>query len=243
MNEGIEAFQDLFNPDNHASKLPLGIAYIVPAEAVGENPVVLGHHIPEPESIPADYTKSTIEIPPQNLAFLNRFVKLSQYADASLVLTRTGHETRDFLTRTTFGNPFIRFKLRNGNEIPHQQLSYGEKRLLTFLIKLFFHPAAIVVDELANGLHYAWIEACIEMLEAHGTQAFLSSQNPLLLDALPLSRETFGSVHGIVICEFDEEGGQMVWRNPSAREAEDFFASYDVGIQYISEIMRNMGLW
>jgi hypothetical protein len=167
---------------------------------------------------------------------------LTQYTDARVIFTKTYAKVEDGMSIQVFANPLARFTLRNGNQIPHHQLSFGEKRLLAFLIKFYNQPAAIIVDELGNGMHHAWIERCIELIDETDTQAFLTSQDPLLLDCLPLSRETYGTNHSLVICELTDSG-EMLWRNLTPAEVEDFFRSHDVGIQHISEIMRVKGLW
>lgn len=237
MEEGVETFTALLGPSTGSALPKLGLTIVT--SDIGN--VVTGQHVDFSNRLVVRASDNVVEISPDLFPALRRFLELSQYVDATLLLTRVAHEASKDLEIATFGNPFIRFKLHNGNEIPHQQLSYGEKRLLTFLIKLYDHPAAIVVDELANGMHHAWLDACIDMLVDFETQAFLSSQNPLLLDGLPINEEGFGK-HGVVVCESDEQG-HMVWRNLSERETRDFLDSLAVGIMHISEIMRSKGLW
>ncbi|KIG16958.1 hypothetical protein DB30_03942 [Enhygromyxa salina] len=171
-----------------------------------------------------------------------RFIELTQYTDARLVLTKTSAATKEGIKRSVFAKPLVRLETANGNEIPHDHLSFGEKRLLAILIKLYACESTIIVDELANGMHHSWIERLLELMDELNTQAFLTSQNPLLLDCLPLARETFGTTHNLVICEL-AESGEIVWRNLSEAEADEFFKSLDVGLQHVSEIMRNKGLW
>ena len=63
-------------------------------------------------------------------------------------------------------------------------LSYGQKRLLSFYWYLAVRAdQPVVADELANGLHYEWIDACVNELSER--QSFLATQNPLLMDYLP----------------------------------------------------------
>ena len=166
------------------------------------------------------------------------FVDCSQYSDATLNLSLLKSDEGSY----HYGNPLGRFKLRTGDQIPHYQLSFGEKRFLAFLIKLHACPSTIIVDELANGMHHDWIERAVALMEDFDTQAFLSSQDPLLIDCIPLAEDTFPARNTFVLCEIGETG-QLRWRNMSAEEAEDFFKSLAVGLERISEIMRSKGLW
>jgi energy-coupling factor transporter ATP-binding protein EcfA2 len=244
LSEGVETFLELFTREtnSHDQSPILGITF-VRFEKPGW--VRAGHHLTEavlaPQlKPPENYTDIiTLDGTAQPLA---QFIKVSQYIDARLILTKTSAMVKDGFGRLVFANPLVRLTTVSGNEIPHHQLSFGEKRLLAVLIKLYAYPSTIIVDELANGMHHSWLERCLELIEDLGTQAFLTSQNPLLLDWLPLSRETYASTHGLVICELTESG-EMIWRNLSEAEVDEFFKSLDVGLQHISEIMRNKGLW
>jgi len=138
-------------------------------------------------------------------------------------------------------NPRFFFK-RSGEEISHDLLSYGQKRLLSFFAHADASQDVIIADELVNGLHHEWISACLE--EIGQRQAFLTSQNPLLLDFLRFDsaeevRRTF------ILCEREsrESGAQLIWRNPTQEEAESFFAAYQTGIQRVSDILLTKGLW
>ncbi|PRQ01327.1 ATP-binding protein [Enhygromyxa salina] len=246
VREGVESFAELFaadkgNPD-HAPTL--GITLVTSPDTSGMW-YSAGHHLADAVLMSQLETRSDIvdiitldgAAPP-----LAQYIDLSQYTDARLILTKTVATIKDGVTRWVFANPLVRLTTASGNEIPHHYLSFGEKRLLAVLIKLYAYPSTIIVDELANGMHHSWIERILELIEDLGTQAFLTSQNPLLLDCLPLSRETFGTNHNLVICELTDSG-EMIWRNLSETETEEFFKSLDVGLQHISEIMRNKGLW
>ena len=169
---------------------------------------------------------------------LEVFVEWSQYSDATLTLSLLKSDVFSHY----YGNPLGLFRLRTGDQIPHYQLSFGEKRFLAFLIKLHACPSTIIVDELANGMHHDWIERAVALMEDFDTQAFLSSQDPLLIDCIPLAEDTFPARNTFVLCEIGETG-QLRWRNMSAEEAEDFFKSLAVGLERISEIMRSKGLW
>jgi energy-coupling factor transporter ATP-binding protein EcfA2 len=168
------------------------------------------------------------------------FLSLTDYAD---VIIRSGPPTRDRDSVTEhlkFGAPEFRIILQNNRgEIPAQALSYGEKRLLSFLWHLACNPSVIIADELVNGFHHEWIERCVELIGER--QAFLASQNPLLLDCLPLESEA--DVLGCFITCRRNADGQMSWTNLSAEEAADFYRSYERQTRYTHEILRSKGLW
>jgi ABC-type molybdenum transport system ATPase subunit/photorepair protein PhrA len=126
--------------------------------------------------------------------------------------------------------------------IRHDLLSWGQKRILSFLYYAAANPDILVVDELVNGLHHEWISACLKEME--GRQCFLTSQNPLLLDHLTFSsaeevRQTF------IQCrrEKGEHRSQLRWQHMDEASAEAFFRAYKVGIQHVGEILRTKGLW
>ncbi|WP_225413752.1 AAA family ATPase [Stigmatella hybrida] len=134
------------------------------------------------------------------------------------------------------------FFKRLGEEISHSFLSYGQKRLLSFFAYAASSPIVLIADELVNGLHHEWISACLT--EIGDRQAFLTSQNPLLLDFL-----RFDSAEEVrrafILCErtSNEAGSQLIWRNPSEEEADSFFSAYQTGIQRVSDILFTKGLW
>jgi energy-coupling factor transporter ATP-binding protein EcfA2 len=134
------------------------------------------------------------------------------------------------------------FFKRPGEEISHDLLSYGQKRLLAFFAHADASQDVVIADELVNGLHHEWISACLN--EIGDRQAFLTSQNPLLLDFLRFDsieevRRTF------ILCEraSGEAGAQLLWRNPTEDEAESFFLAYQTGVQRVSDILLTKGLW
>jgi hypothetical protein len=142
----------------------------------------------------------------------------------------------------TFGRAEFLFSRAGGVVFNHDALSYGQKRLLAFLYYLDANPAFVVADELVNGMHHDWIRACLD--EIGSRQAFLTSQNPLLLDYLPL--ESVEQIQKTFIqCRTEIAGDepQIVWSNLAADDAAELFADYKVGIQPLGEILRARGLW
>jgi hypothetical protein len=135
----------------------------------------------------------------------------------------------------------ITFKaiLPNGSEFEHDKLSFGQKRMLTFL----WYAAAnkhgpIIVDELANGLHHAWIAKCFEVIGDR--QAFLSTQNPLILDFLDFTSAEH-TARSMVRCEVSERGWR--WGNLNTEEAERLYRACQANFMHVSEILRSEGLW
>jgi ABC-type lipoprotein export system ATPase subunit len=134
----------------------------------------------------------------------------------------------------------LRFSLeRNGSVLHHHHLSFGQRRLLAFLHYHDSTPSLIIADELVNGMHHEWIVECLKLMR--DSQAFLSSQNPLLFDFM-----TFESAEEVanrfIICELDEQH-RFVWRNMSEPDAIEFYETYKAGLQHVSEILRTRGYW
>jgi len=141
-----------------------------------------------------------------------------------------------------FGPAEFLFTAPGGATFNHHGLSYGQKRLLAFLYYLDANPRYVVADELVNGMHHEWIRFCIE--EIGERQAFLTSQNPLLLDYIPLSSaeeasKTFIQCHA----EHSKDRAEFVWSNLTPEDAEELYQDHLVGIQRLGEILRVRGLW
>ena len=54
------------------------------------------------------------------------------------------------------------FEDHDGSVVRHEDLSYGQKRLLAFYYYLAASPVTVIADELVDGLHHLWIDAAIE---------------------------------------------------------------------------------
>jgi energy-coupling factor transporter ATP-binding protein EcfA2 len=180
----------------------------------------------------------------QEVGFLATFLELWGGHEAKLILPFLSRSQKkapgpDDVVETSEYGPFtFRFTQSDGSIFSHSNLSYGQKRLLAFLHYTASSDGPIIADELVNGLHYDWIERCVEVID--GRQKFLTSQNPLLLDHLKFSsatevRERF------ITCE--SKDGAMTWNNLSSKQADGFFDSYLQGIQYVGEILRAQRLW
>jgi len=140
------------------------------------------------------------------------------------------------------GNLAFWFGWEDGTFITHDRLSYGQKRLVTFFYYVACNPHILIADELVNGLHHRWITASIEAIGSR--QAFLTSQNPLLLDYIPIT-----SVEAVrrsfVLCRGEPREGRpgWIWENMSQDDARELFSAYEVGVEHVSEILQSRGLW
>lgn len=130
----------------------------------------------------------------------------------------------------------------DGTRIHHDLLSYGQKRLLAFFYYLAQNPSIIIADELVNGLHHRWIEACMTAIDDR--QAFLTSQNPLLFEYV-----RFESIEQVQRCfvtcktEIVDGAEQLVWQNMPRPDALSFFESYKADIESVGDILITRGLW
>jgi len=145
-------------------------------------------------------------------------------------------------TSLQIGNLVFRFWWEDGTFITHERLSYGQKRLVAIFYYLACNPTIVIADELVNGLHHRWITAAIEVIDQR--QAFLTSQNPLLLDYIPITsaaevRRSF------VVCRGEPRDGRpgWIWENMSEDDAQELFSAYGVGVEHVSEILQSRGLW
>jgi len=143
----------------------------------------------------------------------------------------------------TIGSPRFTLKQDAHTSIGHELLSFGQRRLLAFIWYLGIRQTMpVTADELVNGFHHEWIELCVDRLRA--TQSFLATQNPLLLDQLPVSGET-EAASVFIRCEVRsvEHSQVMSWRRFTEAEARRLRAAREVGIQSVSEVLRFEGLW
>lgn len=188
--------------------------------------------IEDPKKEPPEFQSTFQEVG------LGAFLELTGYQGGIVKSGTPSRERGVVVEKLRFHAPEFWITLPNA-EIPAQELSYGEKRLLAFLWYLQCYPTLVIADELVNGFHHEWIERCIELI--HGRQAFLASQNPLLLDCLPLdSKETVR--RSFITCRRGEDG-RMEWKNLTEEEAADFYRAYERQTRYTHEILRGKGLW
>lgn len=204
-------------------------------------PSAIVHHLSKRyERMRSDYT-----LPHSDLEFLSTINEIMGFSSVELkvdVMEQRVVDQKPESGWARFGNLVFRFWWESGDFITHHRLSYGQKRLLTFYYYLACNPDVVIADELVNGLHHRWITAAVEAIGER--QAFLTSQNPLLLDYLPVTspeqvRTSF------VLCRSEPRDGRpgWIWENMSEDDAAELFAAYQVGIEHVSEILQSRGLW
>src|SRR5262249_22087209 len=106
-------------------------------------------------------------------------------------------------------------------------LSFGQKRLLSYLYYLECNTEIGAADELMNGMHHEWIEHCM-VTACENRQMFYTSQNPLLLDFLEFGSETEVSER-FVTCKWNDQDG-FVWENLEPRIGQEFYRLYKAGL-------------
>jgi energy-coupling factor transporter ATP-binding protein EcfA2 len=189
-----------------------------------------------------DASVAVISVEQEHVPLLSRMASMLGFERVGLLLTHVKTDVAGSSELKYFGE--LRFRLRrtDGSVISHDLLSYGQKRALAFLYYLAVNEETVIADELVDGLHHLWIADCIEAIGDR--QAFLASQNPLLLDFLEFdSAEKVGKSFIQCRLKSDKKGERMIWSNLSEYDADRFFKAYQVGLQHVSEILRTKGLW
>jgi energy-coupling factor transporter ATP-binding protein EcfA2 len=187
-------------------------------------------------------TRASIEFDLGDEEVLGLCVRLLGRGRVSVVATSTTAD--DGTSRgPSFGN--FHFYSQSGVAlmVPHEHWSFGQRRLLTFFWYLACNPDVIVADELVNGLHWDWIDACVDAIGTR--QVFVSAQNPLLLDHLGFDSEE-AVARGFVLCRTAPVGegrSETVWTHPDAAQSAEFFRSYQNGVMQVHDILRTQGLW
>lgn len=188
----------------------------------------------------ADNELATLQF--RETPLLSMLAQQMGFRSATLYAQREEKSAEKEPWRASFSAFRFEFTRHDRSTISHHWLSYGQKRLVAFYYWLATYPSLVVADELVNGLHHAWIDGCVAAIQ--GRQAFLTTQNPLLLDYLPF--ETEGEVaEAFVICKSAlEAGGEFIhWNNIGEKDAHSFYRAYKTGIQNVSEILATRGLW
>jgi hypothetical protein len=134
------------------------------------------------------------------------------------------------------------FEAPGGTVVHHDLLSYGQKRLLAYFYYLASSPDFVVADDLANGMHRRWIDACMRAIGPR--QAFLTTQNPLLFDSVEFA-SVAEAERRFVVCRSEVSDGaeHLVWANLPADQAAAFYAAYQLALEPVGEILITRGLW
>lgn len=180
----------------------------------------------------------------ENLDFLKEAAPMLGMSDILLQMDKTesGEANQPGQTKVDYARLRVYFTKPDGTRLPWERLSFGQQRLFGYLYYLSLGRPIALIDELANGLHHSMITDALAALGER--QAFLATQNPLLLDELGFDsaeevRNTF------IRCESLAVGDRESWRwsQFSEQEAADFLRDYRIGIQHTNDILRTRGLW
>jgi hypothetical protein len=173
---------------------------------------------------------------------LSRFTELTGFSELEVTWDVIGSRPIGDEMWWEYGSLSFHCATKDGVRLRHDALSYGQKRLLTYLYYIANNSHFVVADELVNGMHHDWIRACVDMIGHR--QAFLTSQNPLLLDYLSFdTAEALGQ--SFIQCRTVEQGSRsrFQWGNLGSEESTALFEELKVGIQYLNELLRARGLW
>jgi hypothetical protein len=89
--------------------------------------------------------------------------------------------------------------------------------------------------------HYRWIEKRMKAMWKEKGQWFVATMNPIAMDyfyfrtAVEVRRRIF------LVRPMSSHHGMLYAMTPD--QAEDFYASYKVGFQQVSELLRVKGIW
>jgi energy-coupling factor transporter ATP-binding protein EcfA2 len=148
-------------------------------------------------------------------------------------------------TGWSYSAPLFQFFRKGGVVRRLDQLSFGQQRLFSFAWYLACNPHVAIADELVNGLHSEWIDWCVEAIGDR--QCFLTSQNPILVDSVPLSTEE-DIRGGIILCESvhdaERDVTELRWRQMDDRESELIArALQNSRLDLLSDLLHALDLW
>jgi len=128
----------------------------------------------------------------------------------------------------------------DGTRMTETELTFGQQRYLYGGIVSLMHPgAAVLVDEIDNGMHPRLLETLLKLWQDR--QVFLVSHNKLVIDYTDFAGpdDVQRKIH---IVRRGEDGRQTV--DALAEDvANEVFNKIDVGIQSPSDVLRAEGLW
>jgi hypothetical protein len=174
--------------------------------------------------------------------FLAKFVALAGFAAGRLRVEVLEKRTYENGGRLGFGRFGFHFTRHDGTELEQAVLGYGQKRLLSFLYYLDVNEDFVIADELANSLHPRWVAACLK--EIGTRQSFLTSENPLLLEQVPLaSAEELRAA--LILCSAGVQDGRewLVWSNPTAEAASKLLEAHRAENLPLGHLLQAHGLW
>ncbi|WP_375766879.1 ATP-binding protein [Archangium gephyra] len=175
-------------------------------------------------------------------SFLARFVALNGFTSGLFRVELLDKRSYEGGGRLEFGRFGFRFTRRDGAVLTHEHLGHGQKRLLSFLYYLDVNGDFVIADELANSLHPRHVEACVRELGRR--QSFLTSQNPLLFEHVPLGSASEVRA-SLIHCGTELREGRewKVYANPSPEAATRLFDAYQRGDTPLATLLRTHGVW
>jgi energy-coupling factor transporter ATP-binding protein EcfA2 len=185
-----------------------------------------------------------IDIHPEQVprSFLTKFITLAGFSTGRFRVELLDKRSYEGGGRLEFGRFGFSFTRSDGRVLTQEQLGHGQRRLLSFLYYLDVNEDFVIADELANGLHPRWLEACLRELEDR--QCFLTSQNPLLFEHIPLdSPEDARASHIYCGVRLHEGREQWVWSNPPAELATRLVRASREGAPSRGALLKAHGLW
>ncbi|HVK68492.1 MAG TPA: AAA family ATPase [Polyangium sp.] len=171
---------------------------------------------------------------PEHIPFLARALEVLELPNGEMHL--------GFVARLVGGSGGVHYDrlgftltLPDGVSISHERLSFGQKRVLSFFYHLAVSEDVLLADELSNGLHPAWLAACLASIAPR--QAFLTTASPHLFDHLSLS---FGSAdelaRSVVRCR--REGSKVVFEPLDASAADLVFRVTKARAEGTTELLQ-----
>lgn len=184
--------------------------------------------------------RSVVEVDLTGAPLLERLVALLGFQRVALVAKRG---QTDATNEATLGEFTLYGYRAVGPPLHHSRWSFGQQRLFAIFWSLACNPDVLVADELTNGLHWEWIQACVAAIADR--QVFVAVQNPLLLEHVGFESPE-DVARAFVLCSLgaDAEGAaQTRWSQPEAAQAQRFYQAWQRGIQPVHEVLMSEGLW
>lgn len=184
--------------------------------------------------------RSVVEVDLTGDPLLERMVALLWFQRVALVAKRG---QTDATNEATLGEFTLYGYRAVGPPLHHSRWSFGQQRLFAIFWSLACNPDVLIADELTNGLHWEWIQACVAAIADR--QVFVAVQNPLLLEHVGFESPE-DVARAFVLCSLgaDAEGAaQTRWSQPEAAQAERFYRAWQRGIQPVHEVLMSEGLW
>jgi energy-coupling factor transporter ATP-binding protein EcfA2 len=236
-DEGLDAFALLFGWNARLSAVEGKINGAEIATGIPEFPADLGMRLTG-LAVDEIQTSQRASWSADEDAVLAEFEASTEVGHASLELPLLRVDVSGDEKIIDVGPCRLRVTRPDGTLFFHDDLSFGQKRLLAFLYMMRAETPIVLADEISNGMHRAWIDLAVEKMRTR--QNFIAAQNPILLDRIGF--ESAGQMQrSLIFCR--EENGKLVWENAPVDEMRDVYRAYDVGLQHVSDLLWQKGLW